>query len=261
MRVHPSPLCVLTAHQPPAGHLNHQLGPADDDKGQGKAGMEYLIRVAAKALAKKGVNCNAIIPGNVMEGARTLCVQARSIMHSTTPVTRLLCHKPRTAASQALHALKVLLSWPRGLGCSLDADTAMMSLRWCCCPWEVEVYSTHLDCVLQVVPPWCTTAATLRTSSTMMTAWPPRRGAGWRQKRLGTSSASCARRGLRHQRHGHPRRQRPPPVWLLRVHRSWHCWMAPFSWSDRVAACLCGCWAAQCVRSTGSVCGPNSQGH
>ena len=157
--------------------------------------MEYLIRVAAKALAKKGVNCNAIIPGNVMEGARTLCVQARSIMHSTTPVTRLLCHKPRTAASQALHALKVLLSWPRGLGCSLDADTAMMSLRWCCCPWEVEVYSTHLDCVLQVVPPWCTTAATLRTSSTMMTAWPPRRGAGWRQKRLGTSSASCARRG------------------------------------------------------------------
>ena len=44
---------------------------ADDDKGQGKAGMEYLIRVAAKALAKKGVNCNAIIPGNVMEGAPT----------------------------------------------------------------------------------------------------------------------------------------------------------------------------------------------
>ena len=36
---------------------------------QGKAGMEYLMRVAAKAMAKQGVNCNAVIPGNVLEGA------------------------------------------------------------------------------------------------------------------------------------------------------------------------------------------------
>ena len=47
--------------------------------------MEYLIRVAAKALAKKGVNCNAIIPGNVMEGARTLCPGTQHpALHSMT---------------------------------------------------------------------------------------------------------------------------------------------------------------------------------
>ena len=35
---------------------------------QGKAGMEYLVRVAARLYAKKGINCNAIIPGLVLAG-------------------------------------------------------------------------------------------------------------------------------------------------------------------------------------------------
>ncbi len=32
--------------------------------------MEYLVRVTAKALAKQGINCNAVIPGNVLEGGK-----------------------------------------------------------------------------------------------------------------------------------------------------------------------------------------------
>ena len=35
---------------------------------QGKAGMEFLVRVAARLYAKKGINCNAIIPGLVLAG-------------------------------------------------------------------------------------------------------------------------------------------------------------------------------------------------
>ena len=35
---------------------------------QGKAGMEYLVRVAARLYAKKGINCNAVIPGLVLAG-------------------------------------------------------------------------------------------------------------------------------------------------------------------------------------------------
>ena len=35
---------------------------------QGKAGMEYLVRIAARLYAKKGINCNAVIPGLVLAG-------------------------------------------------------------------------------------------------------------------------------------------------------------------------------------------------
>ncbi len=35
---------------------------------QGKAGMELLVRIAARLYAKKGINCNAVIPGLVLAG-------------------------------------------------------------------------------------------------------------------------------------------------------------------------------------------------
>lgn len=46
---------------------------------QGKAGMEFLVRVAAKAYTKRGINFNAIIPGNVLAGVLPLLVSGRSL--------------------------------------------------------------------------------------------------------------------------------------------------------------------------------------
>ena len=51
---------------------------------QGKAGMEYLVRVAARLYAKKGINCNAIIPGLVLAGES----HAKSALESTLPPSK-----------------------------------------------------------------------------------------------------------------------------------------------------------------------------
>lgn len=47
---------------------------------QGKAGMELLVRIAARLYAKKGINCNAVIPGLVLAGA-ALCLYAPKCAH------------------------------------------------------------------------------------------------------------------------------------------------------------------------------------
>ncbi|BDA42250.1 probable diacetyl reductase [(S)-acetoin forming] [Coccomyxa sp. Obi] len=53
-----------------------------DDRGQGKAGMEFLVRVAAKAYTKRGINFNAIIPGNVLAGGTILAYESGEEMKS-----------------------------------------------------------------------------------------------------------------------------------------------------------------------------------
>ncbi len=57
---------------------------------QGKAGMEFLVRVAAKAYTKRGINFNAIIPGNVLAGNLPLLVSGRSKSISVDPC--MPCH-------------------------------------------------------------------------------------------------------------------------------------------------------------------------
>ncbi|CAK0770675.1 hypothetical protein CVIRNUC_003791 [Coccomyxa viridis] len=55
-----------------------------DDRGQGKAGMEYLVRVAARLYAKKGVNCNAIIPGLVLAGGTLDSIKKSKTLKTAT---------------------------------------------------------------------------------------------------------------------------------------------------------------------------------
>lgn len=49
--------------------------------GQAKAGLEYLVRLQALALARRGVNVNAIVPGLIRTDAwskvRLACLPAR----------------------------------------------------------------------------------------------------------------------------------------------------------------------------------------
>ena len=68
---------------------------------QGKAGMEYLVRVAAKAYTKQGINFNAIIPGNVLAGA----LQSPSLLYAPS----------RHPAASLPSSLKVVLAQPQRL--------------------------------------------------------------------------------------------------------------------------------------------------
>ncbi|KAK9901679.1 hypothetical protein WJX75_008058 [Coccomyxa subellipsoidea] len=99
-----------------------------DDRGQGKAGMEYLVRVAAKAYTKQGINFNAIIPGNVLAGGTILAYKSGEELKNyydkrlETTTGRWVGAEEIGDVGCALHETHRRLSREREPGSRLDDD-------------------------------------------------------------------------------------------------------------------------------------------
>jgi len=133
---------------------------------QGKAGMEYLVRVAAKAYTKRGINFNAIIPGNVLAGVHMpLSVEIKwsqyAIARSGRPAVTC-CLLPAWCQKLSPHLSAAIVLYLNRLELSIMLTArSRFSLNEQCCQTILSGESVRGDICAhtQAAQYWPTTAA------------------------------------------------------------------------------------------------------